>query len=29
MTVLMEENALIDEYTLRCRNYYLRKIKYN
>lgn len=29
MTVLMEENALIDEDTLRCRNYYLRKIKYN
>lgn len=27
MTVLMEENALIDEDTLRCRNYYLRKIK--
>ena len=29
MTVLMEENALIDEDTLRCRNYYLRKIKDN
>ena len=29
MTVLMEENALIDEDTLRCRNYYLRKIKGN
>ena len=29
MTVLMEENALIDEDTLRCRNYSLRKIKDN